>query len=197
MRLTPDQLSTITATAEFQRLPMILLEDKPSANWRAAREDILDLGVSCIAWEAHHRLSYLFEVYGDVLETVGLEFYENDGSSSSYIQLNGYRENADHFSEMFNYVSAREPYCYFHEVDKMRAIQELAEWLKSVNNKEIENAIGLLNQAFYRSEITSATHAQLLASEKSPLVDAWVKRHLLNQTLSTSPEMEKRAVPHL
>lgn len=193
MKLDKSALDELTRSVAFQQWPATQAMEQAGGGWEDIREQILHLAAQQLVWEMSQRLALLFETYGKAMERAELKFStasdQGDYLSSSF-QVNGrWAGSIGMLDGKKNKPSKLYP--EFLAIDGGRLLDDTCAWLDHVGTRkagqqDLSTEIGVFRKAFNKT-LRSGAEARQNARATSPLVETWVKRHLLEQNV-TPPE---------
>lgn len=195
MRLSAKQLNDLRTDPGFVRLPGELGVLQPFTHWTEVSRLVSQEAARAGAWLACHKLAELFEVYPETLQQVRVE-YDNGHDDFPLLcptfYINGVRARKTWMGNRHIPVSAELD--AFKAVDGGKQLDAITDWLDEVGRKDSGHTLSVhitkIN-TWLKAPITSAREARQLAQSIAPEVDAWVKKHLLEQALADSPTLDE------
>lgn len=193
MKLDKPALDELTRSVAFQQWPAIQAIEQARGGWEDVRQDILHLGAQLLVWEIHQRIALLFDLYGQHMKKAELKFStasDNGDYLSNSFQVNGqWAGSIGMMDGKKNKPSKLYP--EFLAIDGGRLLDDTCAWLDHVGTRkagqqDLSTQIGVFRKAFNKT-LRSGSEARQNARATSPLVETWVKRHLLEQNV-TPPE---------
>ena len=180
MKLSAQELNQLVDSKAFEGVPTALALEEGDLSWEGMIDNIRQQAARTIIWEAGQRISTLFDAYGEAIEEVSLAFDEGyDNGPYPYFDISIIINGA--FCCDGDISLPAETMAMINDVDEGSLLDETVKFLDYMAPPKLIKEIDRFKKAF-EAVIEDADEGRARAAKAAPSTEAWVKKHLLEQT---------------